>query len=137
MVIEHPERFGLSQLHQMRGRVGRGDKKSYCILLSPGRISDEARERLKTIESTNDGFKIAEKDLQLRGPGEFFGTKQHGLPDLEFSDLISDRIILQKCRKRAFEIIDKDPQLLQPENSCVRERYLSKYREKDKLGDVL
>ncbi|GAG54390.1 unnamed protein product, partial [marine sediment metagenome] len=95
MVIEHPERFGLSQLHQMRGRVGRGDKKSYCILLSPGRISDEARERLKTIESTNDGFKIAEKDLQLRGPGEFFGTKQHGLPDLRFSDLVSDGIILQ------------------------------------------
>ncbi len=137
MVIEHPERFGLSQLHQMRGRVGRGDKKSYCILLSPGRISDEARERLKTIESTNDGFKIAEKDLQLRGPGEFFGTKQHGLPELKFSDLISDRIILQKSRKRAFEIVDKDPQLLQPENKCVRQRYLSKYRALDKLGDVL
>ncbi len=137
MVIEHPERFGLSQLHQMRGRVGRGDKKSYCILLSPGHISDEARERLKTIESTMNGFKIAEKDLRLRGPGEFFGTKQHGLPDLRFADLISDGIILQKARTKAFEVIDNDPQLLQLENKCVRERYLSKYREKDKLGDVL
>ncbi len=137
MVIEHPERFGLSQLHQMRGRVGRGDKKSYCILLSPGYVSDEARERLKTIESTRDGFKIAEKDLQLRGPGEFFGTRQHGLPDLRFADIISDRVILQKARKRAFDIIDNDPQLLQPENICVRERYFEKYSEKDKLGDVL
>lgn len=137
MVIEHPERFGLSQLHQMRGRVGRGDKKSYCILLSPGRVSQEARERLKTIESTRDGFKIAQKDLQLRGPGEFFGTKQHGLPDLKFTDIIEDRKILKKARKMAFETLDKDPQLLDPGNKCLRDRYLEKYREKDRLGDVL
>ena len=137
MVIEHPERFGLAQLHQMRGRVGRSDKKSYCILLSPGRVSDEAKERLKTIESTSDGFKIAEKDLRLRGPGEFFGTKQHGLPDLRFSDILVDKKILEKARKRAFQLINSDPQLLKSENKCIRERYLEKYREKDKLGDVL
>jgi len=137
MVIEHPERFGLAQLHQMRGRVGRSDKKSYCILFTSGKVSNEARERLKTIQSTRDGFKIAEKDLQLRGPGEFFGTKQHGLPDLRFSDILADKKILQKARKRAFEIISNDPQLLNPENKCVRERYLEKYKEKDKLGDVL
>lgn len=137
MVIEHPERFGLAQLHQMRGRVGRRDKKSYCILFSPGRVSDEAKERLKTIESTSDGFKIAEKDLKLRGPGEFFGTKQHGLPDLRFSDILADKKILQKARKKAFQVINEDPQLLKPENKCVRERYLEKYMGKDKLGDVL
>ncbi|MCK4574771.1 ATP-dependent DNA helicase RecG, partial [candidate division WOR-3 bacterium] len=137
MVIEHPERFGLAQLHQMRGRVGRSDKKSYCILFSPYHISDEAKERLKTIESTRDGFKIAEKDLQIRGPGEFFGTKQHGLPDLKFSDIIIDWKTLERARKRAFEIIDQDPQLLTEENKRVRERYLEKYKLKDKLGDVL
>lgn len=137
MVIEHPERFGLAQLHQMRGRVGRGDKKSYCILLSPYRLSEEARERLRTIEGTRDGFKIAEKDLALRGPGEFFGTRQHGLPDLRFSNLIADQPILQRARKRAFGIIDEDPQLLKQENRCIRERYLEKYREMEKLADVL
>jgi ATP-dependent DNA helicase RecG len=137
MVIEHAERFGLSQLHQMRGRVGRGDKKSYCILLSPYKLSEEAEERLKTIESTRDGFKIAEKDLELRGPGEFFGTRQHGLPDLRFSNLVVDQPILQRARKRAFALIDNDPQLLKPENKCVRDCYLEKYKEMDKLGDVL
>jgi ATP-dependent DNA helicase RecG len=137
MVIEHPERFGLAQLHQMRGRVGRGDKKSYCILFSPYKISDEAKERLKTIESTRDGFKIAEKDLEIRGPGEFFGTAQHGLPDLKFSNLVTDWNTLQRARRRAFDIIDEDPQLLKEENRRVRDRYIEKYREKDRLGDVL
>jgi ATP-dependent DNA helicase RecG len=137
MVIEHPERFGLAQLHQMRGRVGRGDKKSYCILLSPFKLSEEAEERLKTIEATRDGFKIAEKDLELRGPGEFFGTRQHGLPDLRFSNLITDRPILKRARKRAFDIIEEDPQLLNEEHQRIRQRYLEKYREMDKLGDVL
>ena len=137
MVIEHPERFGLAQLHQLRGRVGRSDKKSYCILLSSGRLSDEARERLKIIESTRDGFKIAEKDLQLRGPGEFFGTRQHGLPALEFSDLINDNEVLLKARKRAFELINNDPQLLQAENRPVRENYFERYRKRYRFGDIL
>lgn len=137
MVIEHPERFGLAQLHQMRGRVGRGEKKSYCILLSPYRLSEEAQERLKTIEATRDGFKIAEKDLEIRGPGEFFGTRQHGLPDLKYSNLITDQPILQRARKRAFEIIEEDPQLLKEDHRRIRDRYLEKYKEMDKLGDVL
>ncbi len=137
IVIEHPERFGLAQLHQMRGRVGRGDKKSYCILLSPYKLSEEAEERLKTIEATRDGFKIAEKDLEIRGPGEFFGTRQHGLPDLRFSNLITDQPILQRARKRAFETINDDPQLLKEENKRVRERYIEKYKKMDKLGDIL
>ncbi len=137
MVIEHPERFGLAQLHQMRGRVGRGDKKSYCILLAPYKLTEEAEERLKTIEATRDGFKIAEKDLELRGPGEFFGTRQHGLPDLRFSNLIADQPILHRARKRAFAIINEDPQLLNEAHKRIRERYLEKYREMDRLGDVL
>ena len=104
MVIENAERFGLSQLHQLRGRVGRSSLQSYCILVSSSR-SQETRERLNIMTQTNDGFVIAEKDLQLRGPGEFLGTRQSGLPDLIISDIVRDAKILELARNEAIEFL--------------------------------
>src|SRR3990170_555589 len=109
MVIEHAERFGLSQLHQLRGRVGRGAEQSYCFLMANYPLSMDAKERLQALCSSTDGFKIAELDLKLRGPGEFFGTKQHGLPELKVADLIRDLKLLYEARRWAFKIIEEDP----------------------------
>jgi ATP-dependent DNA helicase RecG len=111
MVIEHPERFGLAQLHQLRGRVGRGGHQSHCILMGPRMFVPEARERLMAFSRTNDGFKIAEEDLRLRGPGEFFGTRQSGLPDLRAANLIRDADLLEKARAEAFALVLRDSQL--------------------------
>ncbi len=102
MVIEHADRFGLSQLHQLRGRIGRGDTKSYCILMADSPITPEARQRLQAIKQSSDGFYIAEKDLELRGPGEFFGTRQTGMPDLRVGNLVRDHHLLERARKEAF-----------------------------------
>ncbi|MCK9418010.1 MAG: ATP-dependent DNA helicase RecG [Nitrospirae bacterium] len=113
MAIEHPERFGLAQLHQLRGRVGRGEKQSYCILMGPRMFAEEARERLNAFTRTNDGFMIAEEDLRLRGPGEFFGTRQSGLPDLRAANIIRDADLLEKARTEAFELVQQDPTLEQ------------------------
>ena len=104
MIIENAERFGLSQLHQLRGRVGRSSLQSYCILVSSTK-SQETRERLNIMTQTNDGFVIAEKDLQLRGPGEFLGTRQSGLPDLIISDIVRDAEILEMARNEAIEFL--------------------------------
>lgn len=111
MVIEHPERFGLAQLHQLRGRVGRGGHQSYCILMGPRMFVEEARERLTAFSRTNDGFKIAEEDLRLRGPGEFFGTRQSGLPDLRAANIIRDADLVEQARSEAFDLIQQDPVL--------------------------
>jgi ATP-dependent DNA helicase RecG len=108
---EHPERFGLAQLHQLRGRVGRGAHQSYCVLMGPRMFTDETRDRLNTFVRTNDGFRIAEEDLRLRGPGEFFGTRQSGLPDLRAANIIRDADLLEKVRTDAFELISQDPEL--------------------------
>jgi ATP-dependent DNA helicase RecG len=110
MVIENADRFGLSQLHQLRGRVGRGGAQSYCILLADP-VSPESKQRIKTMCSTGDGFRIAEADLQLRGPGEVCGIRQHGVTDFRVADLIKDRDVLISAREQAFEIVEKDRML--------------------------
>ncbi|MBQ9393167.1 MAG: ATP-dependent DNA helicase RecG [Oscillospiraceae bacterium] len=121
MVVENAERFGLSQLHQLRGRVGRGSAKSYCILLSNS-DSDETRQRLKVMTSTNDGFRIAEEDLKLRGPGDFFGARQHGLPALKVADLSCDMRLLDEAQRAAKELMRADPALKAPEHRPLRQR---------------
>ncbi|MDQ5985650.1 MAG: ATP-dependent DNA helicase RecG [Syntrophus sp. SKADARSKE-3] len=116
MVVEHAERFGLSQLHQLRGRVGRSDIPSYCILLAQYSGSEEAKKRLQVMERTNDGFRIAEEDLVIRGPGEFMGTRQSGLPDFRVANILRDGRILGEARTDAFAVVDADPALDMPEN---------------------
>ncbi|HEX9023964.1 MAG TPA: ATP-dependent DNA helicase RecG, partial [Geobacteraceae bacterium] len=111
MVVEHAERFGLSQLHQLRGRVGRGSARSRCILLTPGKMSEEGARRLKVMEETGDGFRIAEVDLEIRGPGDFLGTRQAGIPDFRVANILRDGLILEEARSEAFALLEKDPHL--------------------------
>jgi ATP-dependent DNA helicase RecG len=106
MVIEHAERFGLAQLHQLRGRVGRGAARSYCILMTAGRVTPQADERLDAMVRTQDGFELAELDLALRGPGEFFGTRQAGLPDFRVANLLRDRKLLELARQEAARFVE-------------------------------
>jgi len=120
MVIENSERFGLAQLHQLRGRVGRGEHKSYCILKFKG-TSDVVRKRMQIMADTNDGFKIAEKDLELRGTGDFFGTKQHGIPDFKVANLFEDMKILVEVQKLALEIVKEDPEFKLEKNVLLKE----------------
>lgn len=127
MVVEHAERFGLAQLHQLRGRVGRGEAQSYCILLTGGRLSEEARERMLTMVRTNDGFEIAEKDLELRGPGEFMGTRQTGLPEFRTAHLIRDSELLPLARREAFSLVEQDPDL--GRYPALREELKRRFRE--------
>jgi ATP-dependent DNA helicase RecG len=152
MVIENAERFGLSQLHQLRGRVGRGADQSYCILVAnyawfhegkrkrdPQEIEREERQaatRLETMVETNDGFRIAEADLRLRGPGEFLGTRQSGLPAFRIADLLEDGEILKAARNAAFALIEADPELRLPGNNALREHFRERYRSIWELGDV-
>jgi ATP-dependent DNA helicase RecG len=125
MVIENAEKFGLSQLHQLRGRVGRGAEKSYCILLTSPKLGAEARERIKIMTSTNNGFEIAEKDLELRGPGEIEGTRQSGALNFRLADLVKDRQILEAAKKIAEALIEKDPELEAAENLRLKNYLLS------------
>jgi len=136
MVIEHAERFGLSQLHQLRGRIGRGADQSFCLLVANPPLSQEAEKRLKTMTATNDGFKISEMDLKLRGPGEFFGTRQHGLPELKIADIVTDAKLLYQARDWAFRIVKEDPKLNQKENQCIRSTFIRKYKKRFSLVDI-
>jgi ATP-dependent DNA helicase RecG len=120
MVIENAERFGLSQLHQLRGRVGRGAEQSYCILMTDYKLGAESKTRIETMVRTNNGFEIAETDLKLRGPGDLMGTQQSGALDLLIADLSKDSEVLQQARETAIGILDDDPELLKPENSAIR-----------------
>jgi len=119
MVIEHAERFGLAQLHQLRGRVGRGGEQSYCILLGEAK-SEEARRRLEIMCATQDGFKIAEEDLHMRGPGEFLGKRQHGLPELRIGDIVGDMKLLQKAREAVRALLESDPELAREEHALIK-----------------
>ena len=130
MIIESAERFGLSQLHQLRGRVGRGADHSFCILMTSHKLSSEAKTRLETMVSTNDGFEIAEVDLRLRGPGDIMGTQQSGVLNLKIADIIKDNDILKTARYHAIQLFKQDPSLEKPENLVIRHAYsqLVKYK---------
>lgn len=137
MLIEHAERFGLSQLHQLRGRVGRGSEQSYCILMTDRRVfSDETRARLRIMEETTDGFRIAEEDLKIRGPGELFGTRQSGLPELKMANLVEDRGLMEDARTAAFDTVRQDPQMRDPRHAGMVKKFKSQYLEKLELAHV-
>ena len=130
MLIEHAERFGLSQLHQLRGRVGRGEWKSYCILLTGGHLGEDAQRRIDAMTATNDGFRIAEADLELRGPGEFFGTRQSGIPEFRAAELLRDTALLEDARREASGIVSRDPELADPAHRALRALLLARWRGK-------
>jgi ATP-dependent DNA helicase RecG len=130
MIIESAERFGLSQLHQLRGRVGRGAEQSYCILMTSHKLSADAKTRLKTMVRTSDGFEIAEVDLKLRGPGDLMGTQQSGVLNLRIADIVKDSEILKIARSYAMQTLKADPNLTSEENIPIKNTYaqLVKYR---------
>jgi ATP-dependent DNA helicase RecG len=136
MVVEHAERFGLSQLHQLRGRIGRGRYPSKCILLAQYRSSEEARVRLRAMEKTTDGFKIAEEDLALRGPGEFFGIRQSGLPDFRVAHVMRDAPILFEARKEAFRLIREDPELAHPAHRGLKDLFIKRWKGRMELATI-
>ncbi len=134
MVVENAERFGLTQLHQLRGRIGRGEHDSHCILISSFKRSEDAAKRLSIMEGTSDGFKIAEADLMIRGPGDFLGTKQSGLPEFQFANLIRDSRILSEAREDAFNLVNKDPELT--DHPTLLEQVIVRWGELLKLGGI-
>ena len=135
MAIESAEKFGLSQLHQLRGRVGRGADKSYCVLLTGNKLSRDARERLKIMEQTNDGFKVAEKDLEIRGPGEIEGTRQSGALNFKLVNIVADKAILEVARNEVEKILENDPDLSMAENLLVK-NYLHQQQHKTGWGKI-
>jgi ATP-dependent DNA helicase RecG len=156
ILINDAHRFGLSQLHQLRGRVGRSNKQAYCILVTKDGIVSKQKKgeleldylsstqlekykatvRLQTMVKSNDGFKVAETDLKLRGPGNIFGTEQSGFPNLKFADIREDYELIFKTKKIAFELIKKDPKLLLPENKIVKKNLVSHYSDKLKYAET-
>jgi len=135
MTIESAERFGLTQLHQLRGRISRGKHPGYCTLFADAK-TEEAQERLKAMTSTTDGFKLAETDFSLRGPGELFGTRQHGMPTLLIADLHRDRPLLEEARRDAQALILTDPTLADEPFGLLRRMVLKRYGKVLELGDV-
>jgi len=135
MLIGNAERFGLSQLHQLRGRIGRGKDQAYCILHGLPK-TPEAQKRLTVMTQTQDGFMIAQEDLEIRGPGEFFGTKQHGLPELKIGNIISDIDIMEIARKEAVNIIKSDPELSAKENYLIKRNFLQSFKHRIDLAKV-
>lgn len=129
MFVEHADRYGLAQLHQLRGRIGRGKHQSYCILMADAK-TEESEERLNAMMETDDGFKIAEKDLDLRGPGEFLGTRQSGLPELRFGNIIRDFKVMEEARQEAFNVINEDPGLKDPRHAVLRQAIGERFRGK-------
>jgi ATP-dependent DNA helicase RecG len=135
MMIMHAERFGLAQLHQLRGRIGRGAEKSTCLLLGNPK-TEEASRRIACMVETTDGFRIAEEDLRLRGPGEFFGTRQHGMPELVLGNVVEDYDMLRLARNEAFEWIKRDPDLSGPESRAIRRALVKRFRDTLRLIEV-
>jgi ATP-dependent DNA helicase RecG len=135
MVIEGADQFGLAQLHQLRGRIGRGQAKSYCLLFAET-DSETAKSRLDVMMRTNDGFEIAEHDLKLRGPGELFSTRQHGLPDLKIANIVEDFELLTMARRHAFDLAGRDPLLIQPQHKNIREALVAKFGDSLGLADI-
>ena len=132
MVIEQGERFGLSQLHQLRGRIGRGTQKAFCWILANPK-TEETRNRLEVFCKTHDGFRIAEEDLALRGPGEFFGKRQHGLPEIKIGNIVKDLALLQRAREEADQLLKEDPLLEKPEHRRLGRYFLETCGDKLEL----
>ena len=133
MVIENAEQFGLSQLHQLRGRVGRGSEQSHCILITDSK-SEYTKARVDTMVRTSDGFEIANEDLKLRGPGNFFGAAQHGLPELKIADITADTMLLHESEQAAGALLSEDPKLSSPENAGIRRLVQNLFRERETFG---
>ncbi|MGD2279306.1 MAG: ATP-dependent DNA helicase RecG, partial [Candidatus Omnitrophota bacterium] len=129
MLVEHAERYGLAQLHQLRGRIGRGEHASYCILMGEP-VTEASVERLSTMTETHDGFEIAEKDLDIRGPGEFLGTRQSGLPEIRFGNIVRDFTIMEDAREEAFSLVKDDPALQDHRHEGIREAINERYKGK-------
>ncbi len=136
MLVEHAERFGLAQLHQLRGRVGRSHHQAYCLLMADFPMSEEAKQRLQALTEHHDGFMIAERDLEIRGPGEFLGTRQSGLPELRVAHLIRDQRILAEARREAFALVAEDPHLSHPEHKGLSQALMHRWHQKFELMHV-
>ncbi|MBW7956594.1 MAG: ATP-dependent DNA helicase RecG [Deltaproteobacteria bacterium] len=136
MIIEHAERFGLAQLHQLRGRVGRGERKSFCLLIAGWTNSEDTYKRLKVMEETNDGFKIAEEDLKIRGPGDFLGTRQAGLPDFRTDGALSDLKLLKTAREEAIDYLKRNPGLKGPEGEVIRRVLKARWQDRLELAEI-
>ena len=136
MIIESAERFGLSQLHQLRGRVGRGNEQSFCILMTGSNLSDDSKIRIQTMVKTNNGFEIAEADLKLRGPGNILGTQQSGILRMKIADIVKDSKLLKIARELAKEILKKDPKLENSENQIIK-RNLSNLQNESNIWNLI